>query len=229
MRWRQYKIARERMVREHVYNRGVRDPRVLEAMLRVPRHLFIGRDAGTEAYADHSYPIGFQQTMSQPYMVAYLSEELRLSGEESVLEIGTGSGYHTAVLAALSRSVATVERVPELAERAQSVLRDLLFSNVDVKIDDGWKGWAEKGPFDRVLLTAAAQQVPRALLAQLSDTGFLLGPVIRADGKQEIVRLIRRGGKVEIERLIECAFVPLVRDVRRKSRSKPAESGVSGA
>ncbi len=227
MRWRQYKIARERMVREHVYNRGVRDPRVLEAMLRVPRHLFIGRDAGVEAYADHSYPIGFQQTMSQPYMVAFLTEELRLSGEENVLEIGTGSGYHTAVLAALSRSVATVERVPELAGRAQDVLRDLLFSNIEIKIDDGWKGWPEKGPFDRVLLTAAAEQVPRALLSQLSDAGFLLGPVIRADGKQEIVRLIRRGGKVEIERLIECSFVPLIRTGGQKGRSKPAETGIS--
>ncbi len=229
MRWRQYKIARERMVREHVYNRGIRDPRVLEAMLRVPRHLFIGRDAGIEAYADHSYPIGFQQTMSQPYMVAYLTEELRLSGEETVLEIGTGSGYHTAVLASLAKHVATVERVPELGERAQTTLRDLLFSNVDIKVDDGWKGWPEKGPYDRVLLTAAAQQVPRTLLAQLSDAGFLLGPVVRADGKQEIVRLIRRGGKVEIERLIECTFVPLVRDVRRPGRSKVAESGVSGS
>lgn len=221
MRWRQYKIARERMVREHVYNRGVRDPRVLEAMLRVPRHLFIGRDAGVEAYADHSYPIGFQQTMSQPYMVAYLTEALRLSGEESVLEIGTGSGYHTAVLATLARSVASVERVPELAERAQEVLRDLLFSNVDVKVGDGWNGWPEKAPFDRVLLTAAAEQVPRAILSQLSDTGFLLGPVVRADGKQEIVRLIRRGGKVEIERLIECSFVPLIRS---PARAKPAAS-----
>jgi protein-L-isoaspartate(D-aspartate) O-methyltransferase len=226
MRWRQYKIARERMVREHVYNRGIRDPRVLEAMLRVPRHLFIGRDAGVEAYADHSYPIGFQQTMSQPYMVAYLAEELRLSGEEIVLEIGTGSGYHTAVLASLARRVATIERVPELASGAQAVLRDLLFSNVDVKMDDGWKGWPDKGPFDRVLLTAAAHQVPRALLAQLRDGGFLLGPVISSDGRQQIVRLTRRGGKVEIERLIECSFVPLVREVRR-GRTKTEESGVS--
>jgi protein-L-isoaspartate(D-aspartate) O-methyltransferase len=226
MRWRQYKIARERMVREHVYNRGIRDPRVLEAMLRVPRHLFIGRDAGVEAYADHSYPIGFQQTMSQPYMVAYLTEELRLSGEETLLEIGTGSGYHTAVLASLARRVATIERVPELARGASEVLRDLLFSNVDIKVDDGWKGWPDKGPFDRVLLTAAAHQVPRALLSQLRDGGFLLGPVITNDGHQEIVRLTRRGGKVEIERLIECSFVPLVRDVRPE-RKKPEESGVS--
>ena len=102
-------------------------------------------------------------------------------------------------------------------------------ARIDVKVDDGWKGWPEKGPYDRVLLTAAAQQVPRTLLAQLSDGGFLLGPVVRADGKQEIVRLIRRGGKVEIERLIECTFVPLVRQAQRKPRTKVAGSGASGA
>ena len=230
MRWRQYKIARERMVREHVYNRGVRDPRVLEAMLRVPRHLFIGKDAGVEAYADHSYPIGFQQTMSQPYMVAYLTEELRLSGEETVLGdrhrlrlSHRGAWRH-------SRRTSPPSSVCPSWRSARSRPCAICCSRTSTcKIDDGWNGWPEKAPFDRVLLTAAAQQVPRALLSQLSDTGFLLGPVIRADGKQEIVRLIRRGGKVEIERLIECSFVPMVRDVRRKSRTKPAESGVSGS
>lgn len=216
MRWRQYKIARERMVREHVYARGIRDPRVIEAMLRVPRHLFIGRDAGIEAYADHSYPIGFRQTMSQPYMVAYLSEQLRLDGDERVLEIGTGSGYHAAVLANLCRDVCTIERVPELAERARAILRDLLMTNVTVRDGDGARGWDE-GAFDRVLLTAAAKHVPRALLAQVSDGGFLIGPVMRSDGHeptQEIVRLTRRGGKFDVERLIECSFVPLVRDTK---------------
>ena len=193
MRWRQYKIARERMVREHVYARGIRDPRVIEAMLRVPRHLFIGRDAGIEAYADHSYPIGFRQTMSQPYMVAYLSEQLRLDGGERVLEIGTGSGYHAAVLANLCRDVCTIERVPELADRARILLRDLLITNVTVRDGDGARGWDE-GTFDRVLLTAAAKHVPRALLAQVSDGGFLIGPVMRSDvheSTQEIVRLTR--------------------------------------
>ena len=137
MRWRQYKIARERMVREHVYGRGIRDPRVIEAMLRVPRHLFIGRDAGIEAYADHSYPIGFRQTMSQPYMVAYLCEQLRLDGDERVLEIGTGSGYHAAVLANLCRDVCTIERVPELADRARGLLRDLLITNTEIHTFSG--------------------------------------------------------------------------------------------
>ena len=222
MRWRQYKIARERMVREHVYGRGIRDPRVIEAMLRVPRHLFIGRDAGIEAYADHSYPIGFRQTMSQPYMVAYLCEELRLNGDERVLEIGTGSGYHAAVLANLCRDVCTIERVPELAERARGLLRDLLITNVTVRQADGARGWGE-GMFDRVLLTAAARHVPRALLAQVKDGGFLIGPVERSEKKQEVVRLTRRGGKFDVERLIECSFVPLVRDSKAPRRAAPPE------
>lgn len=221
MRWRQYKIARERMVRDHVYGRGIRDPRVIEAMLRVPRHLFIGRDAGIEAYSDHSYPIGFRQTMSQPYMVAYLSEQLRLDGDERVLEIGTGSGYHAAVLANLCREVCTIERVPELAVRARGLLRDLLFTNVSVREGDGSRGWND-GEFDRVLLTAAARHVPRALLAQVRDGGFLIGPVVRSEKKQEVVRLTRRGGKFDVERLIECSFVPLVRDAKPARRTVTA-------
>lgn len=211
MRWRQYRIARERMVREHVYGRGIRDERVLDAMLRVPRHLFIDRDAGVEAYANHSYPIGFQQTMSQPYMVAYLTENLRLEGDERVLEVGTGSGYHCAILASLCRDVYSVERVPDLAERATFALRDLLFQNAHIRTGDGAEGWPDAAPFDRVLLTAAADTVPRALLSQLADGGFLLGPVARGDGRQEIVRLTRDGSRYNIERLIECTFVPLVR------------------
>jgi len=203
------------MVRDHVYGRGIRDPNVLEAMLRVPRHLFIDRDAGVEAYSSHSYPIGFQQTMSQPYMVAYLSESLRLTGSEHVLEIGTGSGYHAAVLASVCREVSSVERVPELAERAGSVLRDLLYQNVSIRVGDGAEGWPERAPFDRVLLTAAADHIPKALLGQLAEGGFFLGPVVRAEGHQEIVRLTRLAGRFAVERLIACSFVPMVRDTRR--------------
>jgi protein-L-isoaspartate(D-aspartate) O-methyltransferase len=228
MRWRQYRIARERMVREHVYGRGIRDPRVLDAMLRVPRHLFIDRDAGTEAYANHSYPIGFQQTMSQPYMVAYLTENLRLEGGERVLEVGTGSGYHCAVLASLCADVFSVERVPDLAERASFALRELLFQNAHVRVGDGADGWPDAAPFDRVLLTAAAASVPKALLAQLSDGGFLLGPVARGDGNQEIVRLTREGDRFSVERLIECSFVPLVRGARTPAEPLHAEPAAEG-
>jgi protein-L-isoaspartate(D-aspartate) O-methyltransferase len=203
------------MVRDHVYGRGIRDPDVIEAMLRVPRHLFIDRDAGVEAYSNHSYPIGFQQTMSQPYMVAFLTESLRLTGSEHVLEIGTGSGYHAAVLASICREVSSVERVPQLAERAGGVLRDLLFQNVSIRVGDGADGWSERGPFDRVLLTAAAEHIPRALLGQLAEGGFFLGPVLRGDGHQEIVRLTRLSGRIAVERLITCSFVPMVRDTTR--------------
>jgi protein-L-isoaspartate(D-aspartate) O-methyltransferase len=199
------------MVRDHVYARGVRDARVIDALLRVPRHLFIDRDAGVEAYADHSYPIGYQQTMSKPYMVAYLTEQLRLTGEERVLEVGTGSGYHAAVLAGLCKEVYSVERVAELAERAAGVLRDLLVANVSVRVGDGAAGWPERAPFDRVLLTAAADHVPRALLHQLADGGEFLGPVLRDHRRQEIIRLKRCGRRFELERLIECSFVPMVR------------------
>jgi protein-L-isoaspartate(D-aspartate) O-methyltransferase len=216
------------MVREHVYGRGIRDPRVLEAMLRVPRHLFIDKDAGIEAYANHSYPIGFQQTMSQPYMVAYLTENLQLEGNERVLEVGTGSGYHCAVLASLCADVYSVERVPDLAERASFALRDLLFQNTHIRVGDGADGWPDAAPFDRVLLTAAAASVPKALLGQLADGGFLLGPVARGDGGQEIVRLTREGDRFKVERLIECSFVPLVRGLRIPSerlRGQPAAEG----
>ena len=201
------------MVREQLYDRGIRDGRVLEAMLRVPRHVFLDRDAGSEAYSDHSFPIGFSQTMSQPFMVGYLCEQMNLSGEERVLEVGTGSGYHAAVLASLVRQVHTVERVPALAKKALASLREGLFPNVEVRAGDGSVGWPEQAPFDRILLTAAARQVPRSLLMQLTEGGTLVGPVEREDGSQEVIRLTRKDQSFSLERLIECSFVPLVREV----------------
>ena len=208
------------MVKEQIYDRGISDRRVLEVMLRVPRHVFLDHDAGSEAYSDHSFPIGFSQTMSQPHMVAFLSEQLKLTGEERVLEVGTGSGYHAAVLGSLAAEVFTVERVPELAAKAGDVLRDLIYTNVHVKAGDGAEGWPEAAPFDRVPLTAAARRVPKKLLAQLRDGGVFLGPVEKNDGQQELVRLTRSGNSFSIVRLGECAFVPMVR--------ADAERGVSG-
>jgi protein-L-isoaspartate(D-aspartate) O-methyltransferase len=199
------------MVREQLFDRGIRDRRVLEVMLKVPRHVFLDHDAGSEAYSNHSFPIGFSQTMSQPYMVAFLCEQLRLEGEEHVLEIGTGSGYHAAVLSGLAAEVYTIERVPELATKASHVLQDLIYTNIHVRTGDGAQGWPEAAPFDRILMTAAARTVPRTLLSQLRDGGILVGPVEKSGGGQELVRLTRSGNEFAIERLSECSFVPMVR------------------
>lgn len=212
MRWKDYKIARERMVHEQLLDRGIQDKRVLEAMHRVPRHVFLDREAGTEAYSDHSFPIGFSQTMSQPYMVAYLAEQLALEGDESVLEIGTGSGYQAAILATLCQEVFTVERIPGLVTRARNALQDLLFTNVMILQGDGVEGWPEHAPFDRILITAAARSVPSDLLRQVKDGGVFLGPVEKEDSSQEIVRLTRRGNEFDVERLIPCSFVRLIRN-----------------
>jgi protein-L-isoaspartate(D-aspartate) O-methyltransferase len=212
MRWKDFRIARERMVREQIYEKGVRDRNVLEAMLRIPRHVFLDKNAGSEAYSDHSFPIGYSQTMSQPYMVAFLCDALGLQGNERILEIGTGSGYQAAILAGICRDVYTVERVPELARRARECLHDLLFTNVTVLQGDGSTGWDEYAPFDRILLTAAASRLPLALLEQLADGGRLVGPVEKEDGTQEVVRLTRQGGQCHLERLGDCAFVRMIRD-----------------
>jgi protein-L-isoaspartate(D-aspartate) O-methyltransferase len=212
MRWKDFRIARERMVREQLFDRGISDRNVLESMLRIPRHLFLDENSGSEAYSDHSFPIGYSQTMSQPYMVGFLCQALRLNSRERVLEVGTGSGYQAAILASIAGQVYTIERVPELAQRARDRLHDLLLTNVTVLVGDGSTGCPDYAPFDRILLTAAARQVPISLLTQLSEGGMLVGPVEKADGEQEVVRLTRRGDNCHLERLGSCAFVPMVRD-----------------
>lgn len=218
---RDYPIARERMVREQLIPNGISDPRVLDVMGRVPRHLFLDGDMGPEAYADHSFPIGFSQTMSQPFMVAYLAQALALAGPETVLEIGTGSGYQAAVISRLAKRVYTVERIEPLAEKARAAIEDLGIENVEIAVGDGSRGWPERGPFDRILTTAAAGEVPRSLIDQIREGGFFLGPVFNGADEQEIVKLVRRGRELRLERLRKCAFVPLVREGRgRAGRTK---------
>ncbi len=199
------------MVREQVFNRGITDKRVIAAMLEVPRHIFLDKEAGPQAYSDHAFPIGFSQTMSQPYTVAYLCESLALSGDERVLEIGTGSGYQAAVLSKLASEVYTIERIAPLAEKAAKALASLKIRNVKVKVGDGSLGWDEHTVFDRVLFTAAAKAVSQTLIEQLRDGGFILGPVIKDDAQQEIVKITRDGSACSLKRLKECAFVPMIR------------------
>jgi len=199
------------MVKEQLLSNGISDPRVIEVMLRIPRHLFLESELGPQAYTDHAFPIGFSQTMSQPFMVAYLSEQLALEGNESILEIGTGSGYQAAVLSQLAGQLYTIERIEPLAVRARVVLKDLKISNVQIDVGDGSAGWPEFEPFDRILTTAAAEEVPESLLFQLRDGGSFLGPVFKNAGEQEIVRLTRSGRKFQLERLRSCLFVPLIR------------------
>ena len=205
-----FAIARRLMVERQVKGRGVSDPLVLDAMLQVPRHLFVEEALQGQAYGDFPLPIGGKQTISQPYMVGLMTEALRLQGGESVLEVGTGSGYQTAVLARIAGKVYTLERLPELARRARRVLDCLGCSNVNLRVTDGTFGWEENGPFDAILVTAGAPAVPDVYLQQLAIGGRLVIPV-GSRGSQVLVRVTRRGEKeFDEERLVDCRFVPLI-------------------
>jgi protein-L-isoaspartate(D-aspartate) O-methyltransferase len=200
---------RERMVRDQIERRGVRDERVLEAMRAVPRHLFLPAGDRSSAYDDTPLPIGSHQTISQPYIVAYMTETLRLRGTESVLEIGTGSGYQTAVLACLARTVTSIERIPELAERARENLRTLAVDNAEIAVGDGTAGCPERAPFDAVLITAGTPAVPQPLLDQLAPGGRLLAPV-GGRSVQELELWTRSPDGLHSSRLIAVVFVPLI-------------------
>ena len=192
---------------------GIRDARVLDAFARVPRHLFVPESLWAEADDDRPLPIGYGQTISQPFVVAYMTERLELEGRERVLEVGTGSGYQTAILATLAREVFTVEIVPELSERARRVVVDALgLTNVRFRVGDGALGWPEAAPFDATLVAAATPEVPDALVEQLAPGGRMILPVGEQDFAGQVLRLVRRGndGAVEREDLLGVRFVPLV-------------------
>ncbi len=204
-----YSRAKEKMIQEQVIDRGIKDWRVIEAMRRVPRHLFVPEALRSQAYADTALPIGEGQTITQPYMVAYLCAALGLQGTERVLEIGTGSGYQAAILSHLVPRVYSVERIRSLLERARKTLDQINCRNVVTRLFDGTYGWMEEAPFDSILVTAGALSVPSPILEQLRIGGTLLIPL----GNQSSQRLIRiqrrRRGFVE-EELIGCQFVALV-------------------
>ena len=200
---------RRKMVEEQLVERGIKDLRVQEAMSRVPRHLFAQESLEHRAYGDTPLPIGENQTLSQPYIVGAMTEALGLKGEERVLEIGTGSGYQTAILAELARQVFTIERLNNLSRKAQKILEGLSYMNIVFKMFDGTYGWPDQAPFDAILITASAREIPASLVKQLGDGGRLVAPVGETD-KQKLVLLTKKGDRVNRRDLGDCKFVPLI-------------------
>ncbi len=199
---------REKMVESQIKNRGVKDPRILEAMKKVPRHRFVSREMIPYAYSDEPLSIGQGQTISQPYIVAYMTEILQLTGKERVLEIGTGSGYQAAILAEIVKEVYTIEILEELSLKAQKILRQLGYKNIYFKIGDGTLGWPEHAPYDGIIVTAAPSKIPEALQEQLRISGRMIIPV--GSTFQELVLIFRGKKKFKRKKLLPVRFVPLI-------------------
>jgi protein-L-isoaspartate(D-aspartate) O-methyltransferase len=205
--------GRETMVREQIERRGIRDPRVLEAMRRVPREAFIPEALRARAFDDGPLPIGGGQTISQPYIVAFMSEAARIAPAGKVLEVGTGSGYQAAILAALGARVFSIEIRPELADRARRTLHETGYGEVQVRTGDGYRGWPEEAPFDAILVTAAPDAIPDPLLEQLKPGGRLVVPV--GTGTQELLRVTRTASGFDRETLLPVRFVPMTGEAAR--------------
>lgn len=201
--------ARAKMVEEQIIERGIKDPRVIAAMKKVPRHLFVEEALQSQAYNDRPLPIGEKQTISQPYMVALMTEALEFRGNDRVLEIGSGSGYQTAILAEIAQEIFSVERIRPLAIRARKLLYDLGYFNVEIKIFDGTFGWSEKGPFDAIIVTAGSPNIPQPLYDQLSEGGRLVIPVGNSD-VQDLFRITKTEKGMKKEDLGGCRFVKLI-------------------
>jgi protein-L-isoaspartate(D-aspartate) O-methyltransferase len=205
---------RELMVKTQIQARGVKDKRVLTAMLKVERHKFVPENIREYAYEDRPLSIGEGQTISQPYIVAYMTELLQLKGNEKVLEIGTGSGYQAAILAELCKYVYTIEIIPSLAIRAEKLLKELNYKNIKIKIGDGYLGWKEYAPFDRIIVTCAPDEIPQTLIDQLSDNGCMVIPV--GSYSQELVLLKKVGGKIIKKSVLPVRFVPMIHKEKEK-------------
>lgn len=200
---------RRLMVCNQIEARKIVDKAVLDAMRKVPRHLFVPAEYQEAAYDDRPLPIGFGQTISQPYMVALMTEALCLNGDEKVLEVGTGSGYQAAILAEIVDHVVTIERIPELATRAAEILRNLGYTNVEVVVGDGSRGYPPRAPYDAIIVTAGAPRIPDALVEQLAEGGVLVIPV-GSGFHQTLTRVTKIQGQITTEHLEGCVFVPLV-------------------
>jgi protein-L-isoaspartate(D-aspartate) O-methyltransferase len=206
-----FAVLRQKMVNAQLRARGIRDERVLAAIRKVPRHLFVADEDRESAYEDHPLPIGESQTVSQPYIVAFMLEALSLDGSERVLEIGTGSGYQTALLAELVQQVYSVERIQSLARAAQAILQRLGYNSVRLIVGDGSRGWVEYAPFDAIVVSAAAPRIPQVLLEQLREGGRMVIPVGPSEA-QELKLVRRREGRTVVTNLEGCRFVPLIGD-----------------
>lgn len=200
---------RKYMVETQIKQRGVKDERVIQAMLKVERHRFISQELWGLAYSDQPLPIGYGQTISQPYIVALMTELLQLKGDERVLEVGTGSGYQAAILAELVKEVYTIEIIPELVERSSAILKELGYKNIFVKCGDGYLGWPEYANFDAIIITCAPSEIPKGLVEQLKDGGRMVVPVGTFFQELKVVEKI--GGKVRITDVIPVRFVPMVK------------------
>jgi len=205
----EWQHERERMVKEQIVARGVEDIRVIETMKKVPRHLFIDKTYYHQAYNDYPLPIGQNQTISQPYMVASMTELLELKGDEKVLEIGTGSGYQTAILALLCSKVYSVERISELTRKARLTLKQLGFSNINLIVRDGTLGWPEFAPYNGIIVTAGAPEIPNALIEQLANNGRMVIPVGN-EASQTLNFVEKHKGRIYRKEFFGCTFVPLV-------------------
>ncbi len=203
----EFKAMRENMVETQIKARGVKDPRVLSAMLKVQRHLFVPKEYQSSAYADQPLPIGEGQTISQPYIVALMTELLSLKGDEKVLEVGTGSGYQAAILGELAQKVYSIEIVEPLAMSAKNRLLELGYRNITVKAGDGYAGWPEVAPFDAVIVTCAPDHVPQPLIDQLREGGRLVLPV--GTYSQELMKIVKKSGKTESTNVVSVIFVPM--------------------
>lgn len=202
---------RKEMVQSHILNRGIKDKNIIDAMLKIPRHLFMGKDYEDEAYNDYPLAIGSGQTISQPYVVALMSESLELNKDDKVLEVGTGSGYQTAILAAICKEVYSIEKIKELHESAKKILDLLGYDNVFLAHKNGYFGWEEHAPYDKIIVTAAPTDIPQPLIDQLKNNGIMVIPIGPTGWNQVLYKVIKKEKDIQKISLGNVAFVPMVK------------------
>ncbi len=208
--------AHHQMVEYDLKARGIKAPAVLKAMQQVPRHLFVPKNRRSSAYGDFPLPIGKKQTISRPYIGAFMTQNLALKKTDKVLEIGTGSGYQAAVLAEMAARIYTIEIIPSLADKAAGLLKSLGYTNIEVRTGDGFFGWPEAAPFDAIILTCSAEKIPQALIAQLKEGGRIILPLGRRNAVQNLIFATKKSGKLDKEKILPVRFVPMTGEIEKK-------------